>query len=676
MSEVENTKPTVKKTGWIRWSAIIPFSVFAAAFYLYFVMFFDLHMKRAIEWVGFKAVGAEVNVSDFKSSFIKGNVQISKIELTDADRPEFNAVELGSVRFDLNWDALLRLKFVVEELAVEGIQFSSKRSRPGKVAPPAPPSNEPSFAEKLAGKAADKLEKENQNNILGDTAQFLKTGKFDDQIQDLRSQLNSKKLFDELNVKWKSKQSEWGDNLKKLPNTAELNALKDRFSKIKYSDFKTPDELAASVKETDSLLKDIDSRNKQLTELRSQLDTDLKSIDADYKAIDAQVKKDIDTIKSRFKIPKIDAASFAKELFMSYLTPYMAKLDKYKAMAQKYLPPKYAKMVAGEKSKKEVDESIQPIPRAEGVTYEFPIKGGYPLLWIQKVKISSVSNAQVDYGDIKGLISDITTNQSQIGRPTKLKIDGEFRKLKINDISMDGVFDNTGADSVVKYKFAIGSYPVENLKLLDVKEGRIAVPTTTAAFESTGSIEGLKSFDLKLVNTFQDAHFDVSAADTTLQEVLKSTFAAINKFDVQVAAKGELKDLDLDIRSSLGGDLEASFNKLLQDKIRDANEKVQQAVNKEIEGLKAQLNTQVESIKGQAQNEIKKVQEQIEEQKKQAELKIAQAKKEFEDKANKAKKDAEEQANKAKKQAEDQAKSKLEQEAKKQADELKKKFKF
>ena len=661
-----NDNPLNKKNksqGPIRWNAIIPFLIISTLIYFYLVLFFDTHMKNAIEWVGYKALGTEVNIGQFKTSFIKGHVQISKIELTDGEQPEFNSLELGDIRFNLNWDALLRVKFVIEEIAVEGVQFMSKRKYPGKVAPPAPPSDEPSFADELQNKALNKLDKENQDNILGDTAQFLKTGKFDDQIKNVESQLASKKLLQEMNTKWTTKQTEWNSKLKTLPTGSELNAINERFSKVKLKDFTSLQELEASAKETDSIIKDINAKTAQIQNTKTELDTDLKSIDQDYKNIDLQIKKDIDTLKSRFKIPKIDAASFAKALFMNYLTPFTKKLDTYKAMAQKYLPPKYAKMLDGQKSETKIDDTIQPHPRTKGVSYEYPVKNGYPLFWIQKISLSSKSNVQADYGDFSGLISNITSNQNQIGKPTTAKIEGAFNQLKISGIQFNALLNNMGAESLIKFDFGINSYPLKEIKLLESKSGTISMPQTEARLITTGEILGFKNFDLKLENTFSNVNFQISSEDKTVDEILKNTLGSISKFNLQASIKGELKNLDIDIRSSLAGDLERSFQSLLQNKINEANEQLQKAVNGEIEKLKSQLNAQIASLKSQAENELKKIQAQVNEQKAQAESKIALAKKEFEDKTNKAKKDAE-----------DQAKNKIQQEGQKQVDDLKKKF--
>lgn len=656
---VANKRVKIKKPqGPIRWNAIIPFVILCALFYIYFFFFFDTHIRKAIEWGGYKALGTELNIGEFKSSFLKGNVQINKIELTDAQEPLFNSIELGSVRFDLNWDALLRLKLVVEEVAVEGVQFKSKRAHAGKVAPPPPPSesdNGPSFASQLQDKAVNKLEGDNKSNVLGDVAGFLKSGSADAQLKNLQGQMASKKLLEEMNTKWTQKKNEWDNRIKSLPTGKELNVLKDRFGKIKYKDFKTPQELEASLKEIDSVVKEVDSKNKQIQEIKTNLDADLKGLDQDYKNLDVQIKKDVDTLKSHFKIPKIDASSFAKALFMEYLTPVMQKVDRYKKLAEKYLPPKYAKKLNGEKVPVEKDDdTIQPHPREKGTSYEFPIAKGYPLFWIQKVKISSSSNARADYGDFKGLISDITSNQKQIGRPTALNINGDFKSMNVSGIKLNAELNNTKPESVVKFQFGIGSYPLTNLNLMQSKDGEISIPLSNTSVAASGEIVGFKNYDLKFKNEFKAVDFKVSTPDKTITEVLNQTLSVIKSFDLEATVKGELKNLDIDIRSSLGGDLQRSFENLLKAKIAEANEKLQKSINDEIGKLKAQLQSQTDGIKNQVQGEVNKVQSQVNDQKKLADDKMNQAKMDFEN----------------------QAKNKIQDEGKKQLEDLKKKFGF
>jgi len=641
-------KKNKKPKGPIRWNAIIPFAIFIFLIWAYFFFFFDTHMRKAIEWGGYKALGTELNIEEFKSSFIHGNVEIKKLEITDAAQPQFNSIELSSIRFDVNWDALLRLKIVVQEIAVEGIQFMSKRAHIGKVAPPEPPSNEPSFTQQLQEKALNKLEKDNQSNVLGDVSAFLKTGKWDDQVKNLESQMASKKMIEDLTTKWTAKRTEWDAKLKTLPTNTELQSFKTRFDSIKYKDFKTPQELDSSIKQFDALFKDVDAKNKQIQELKSQFDTDLKSIDADYKSVDAQVKKDVDTIKAKLKIPKIDAASFAKALFMQYLTPIMAKIDHYKALAEKYLPPKYSRMIkdAGKPKAKQVqakpedDDTIQPHPRAKGQVYEFPIKNGYPLFWIQKISISSKSNANADYGDFSGLIQNITSNQRQIGKTTTLDLKGDFKKMAVSGIHATAELNNLKEEPQADFAFNVASYPMLDLTLMNSKDGQISIPKSTASFASAGQTIGFKNYTLKLKTDFSNVSFNTNIADKTISEIINQTLKAINHFDVEANASGELKDLNFDIRSSLGTDLQASFENLLKTKIAEANAQLQKAVDAEIGKLKAQLTGQTDGLKNQANGEVAKVQKQLDDQKKQVDDRIATAKKDLENKAKKQLQDA------------------------------------
>lgn len=635
------TKKVAKRQGPIRWNAIIPFVIFSLMAYAYFHFFFDLHMKKAIEWGGYKALGTELNISEFKSSFIAGKVELSKIEVTHAVQPQFNSIELASVRFGVNWGALLRLKFVVDEIAAEGVQFMSKRASVGKVAPPEPADiNKPSFTQQLSDKAMNKLEKDNQSNVLSDISVFLKTGKWDEQIKNLEAELISKKMLEEVNKKWSTKKTEWDARVKTLPTSAELNSFKARFESIKSKDFKTPQELDTSVKQFDALIKDVDAKSKQIQDVKNQLDADLKGLDQDYKAIDAQVKKDIDSLKTRFKIPKIDAGSFAKSLFLSYLAPMMNKLDHYKALAEKYLPPKYANKISGKASEDAAPETIQPHARADGTDYEFPVPNGFPLFWIKKVSLSSSSNTNADYGDFSGLIENITSNQQQINKVTTLDIQGAFKKMNVSGIKINAELNNLQPEPIVKFIFNVGSFQMSNIELLKSKDSEISIPQASTSFASSGKTIGFKNYDLQMKSDFSNVAFKSSAADPTVAEVLTQTLKVISQFNVEATASGELSDLKMDIRSSLGSDLQRSFENLLKAKITEANEKLQLAINTELEKLKSQLTGQTDAIKNQANGEVNKVQKQVDDQKKLVDEKINSAKKDFEKQAQKQLQDA------------------------------------
>lgn len=649
----QKAKP-YKEGGLIRWSAVIPFFIVVALFALYFKLFFDAHMKAGLEWAGYKALGTEVNISKFESSFIKGNVAITGLEITSAEQPDFNSIELGSIRYDVNWDALLRLKFVVEEMAVENIQFMSKRKYRGKVAPPEPPSeNKPGLADEVKDKAIAKVDAKGKGNLLGDLSAFLQTGDYKAQLANIEATLKSKQMANDMKAKWAAKQIDWDAKVKTLPKESDFKAYKVKFDSIKVKDFKTPQELDASVKQFNALKSEVDASLKLVNDTKNAFNADLANIKTDYKALDDQIKADVASIKDRLKIPKIDAKQIATSIFMDYLTPYLRKLDKVNELAEKYLPPKYSKMVnenldsktllAGKKKKpveKEEDETIQPHPRAEGVTYEFPVLNGYPLFWIQNIKVSSKSNAQADFGDISGVITNIVSNQRQIGKQTEMHIAGDFKSKSIQGLKVDAYLNNLKEEPAAGVDFAVASYPLQAIELMKNKDGMIAMQQSSLAIEARAATVGFKTYDIGLNNTFNNVKFELGANQEVVEEILKNAFALLTSFDLKAQVKGELSNLDVDVESSLGRKLEEALGASIKAKVDELNKEIKVKIDNEIGKVKGDIEKQISTLtKGYVGN-ANETQAKLDAQKNIADEKIAAAKKDLENKAKSQVQDA------------------------------------
>lgn len=651
------TENNIKKQSIIRWNAVVPFFIVVVLVAVYFKLFFDTHMKSAIEWTGYKALGSEVNLASFESSFIKGNVALTGLQITSAEQPEYNSIELGSIRFDVNWDALLRLKFVVQEMAVENIQFMSKRKYRGKVAPPPPPAKESGLITQLQDKTMGKIEERGKNNLLGDLTAFLQTGDYKAQLANIESQLKSKNLANEYRTKWENKQADWDSKIKALPTEADFKNYKTRFESIKIKDFKSPQELDASVKQFNELKAEVDGKLKLVNETKNQFNADLAQIKKDYASLDEQIKADIASVKDHMKIPKLGAQQIAKSIFMDYLTPYLRKLDKINELANKYLPPKYSKMVnenldskallSGKKKKpvtKEDDETIQPHPRAEGVTYEFPVKNGYPLFWIQLIKVSSKSTAQADYGDLTGVIQNIVSNQRQIGKQTEMHISGDFKSKNISGLKLDAFLNNLKEEPAAGVDFAVASYPLQAIELVKNNDGSISMPSSSLSLAANASTVGFKSYDIGLTNIFNNVQFDLTAKEKIVEEILKNAFSQLQSFDLKAKAKGELSSLDVDVTSSLGGKLEDALSASVKQKIDELNNEIKAKIDNEIGKVKADIEKQINTLTKGYVGSTNETQNKLDAQKNIADEKIAQAKKDLE---NKAKGQLEEKGKKA-----------------------------
>ncbi|WP_413580559.1 TIGR03545 family protein [Bdellovibrio sp. HCB288] len=649
------TPPDVKmkkKKGIIRWGALIPFIIFCTVVGLYFHFFFDGHLRRAMEWSGYKALGAEVNIADLKTSFFNAHISIKGIEFTDAEKPTHNSLKIGEIRFGMLWDALLRVKFVINEAVVEQIEFGNQRSRPGKVAPPPPVSNEPGVlaveSDKLKTQAKKELDAQYGENVLGDVIAMLGGTDANVQLQKLQESLPSKAMIEKFDKDLKEKQTAWDARLKTLPQEKDIKALGDRLNKVQYKDFKNPQEIASSVQQLDGIYKEADGHYKQLQAVSNDLDKDLKALQAQYGDIEKQIKVDIKSLEQHFRIPQVDAKALTMAVFNRYLEPYKAKFFRYKSLAEKYLPPKFTKKGAN----KEEEVAIQPHPREEGISYEFGRPNSYPMFWAKRTAISSQAGLTPNSGNIKGEILDITSNQRLIGRPTIATVAGDFPAMEILGFLLRLSLDNRQDDSVIDYQFKVSSYAITGKDLVQSPDVKIAFNKANGELGIQGKLVGMKNLSVDFDNKFTKIDYNVSSTNNIADEILKAVFAGIPVVTLTANGQGDLPNVPLSINSNLGPELSKGFEKQIQAKVDEARKKIEAYVEQEIGKQKAEVEAQINQFKGQFEKEVKKAQEQLDSQKKQAESRIDTAKKD----------------------AENQGRKQLEKEGQKAVDELKKRF--
>lgn len=643
-----------KAKGPIRFEAVIPFTIIVVVTFVYFHFFFDHHIRSLIEYVGYHAVGAEVDVAHVETNFFKGNIRIQGIEVTDPAMPAQNLIKLGDIRFGIVWDGLLRARMVVEEMSVEQIEIGSARKRPGKVKPPEPPpkpDGKPSELEKKANelkdKALEQTEQQYSGNVLGDVASMLSgTSTAEDKGASIEGNLASKARMKEFEKAVADKQAVWNEKLKSLPGAQEISAIGERLGKVKTSGFSNPQEAVESVKAIEQIMKDADAQIKKVQNTSQELNADVKALDDGLKEIDALIKKDVAELENRFHIPKLDAKSLTMGLLRPYIQPYLEKINYYKALADKYVPPNLMK-----KNKGTPEEQLKPHPRAAGVTYEFGRKNSYPMFWIKKISVSSKPTSALT-AEMSGSITDITSNQTLIGKPTVIQFAGGFPGAEIRDVSSKVSIDDRGNESVIAGTFSIGSMPVGGKEFTNSPDAKIVMKTGVASVKSNFELKGLVNLDLSVNNTIHKVDYEIDSQNPQMLEILKTVFAGIPEITIDMKAEGKLPGFNLSLNSNLGPELEKGFRAQINKKIEELKAKLTAQVNETIGKERAKVEADINKIKSGAEEQIKKVTDQI----------------------NKQKSAADAKSNQAKKDSENQAKSKAEDAVKNAAEELKKKF--
>ncbi len=570
-----------KKQGPIRTGVVLPLTLTIAGIVLFSTFLLDSAIEKAIEFVGEKINGAEVNVASVETSFKDLSVVVSKVEVTDKTNPDFNKFQIGSLKFQMLWDALLRAKVVIETAEVNNILLNTKRSYKGYVLPPPPPGDDKKTQEML-----NKARKEFDGNVIGDLAGVL-SGDSIGAGKKIEGELESKKRFEALKVEVNQKEAQLKQTFSKLPKKDDLNKLQNRIKGINWNDLGNLTKAPKLLKEVDTIQKDINKTIKAYDGAQKQLNQSVTDVSQSYKEAEALVQKDIDNIGKRMKLPSLDPASIAKMLFGNELLSKVEEAKKYHTMAKKYMPPK-----------KEGKEAPLKRERGKGRDYRFGTPKSYPLFWLKRAKIDS----QNEQGMVQGLITDVTNNQRQINKLTEINVEADFPVMQLRDIDSKIVLDFM-QEPKANVNMSIGSYPVKDKALSDSEDAKFIIKTAKVRSDFKGVLKEERA-DFRLNNTFREIQYEVSAKSAGVNEVLQDVANNTQTLRLDAKARGRWDALKFEISSNLAKAIENSARSVVQAKIDKAKNKIKADVEAQIAGTKKEVNDKISKFKSEYTKQI------------------------------------------------------------------------
>jgi uncharacterized protein (TIGR03545 family) len=561
-----------KKKGPIRIEAILPVAVITGVTFLYFSYYFDRHLKSLFEYVGTQANGAEVNVASVHTSFLKASFKLNGLEVTDKERPTHNSLEIESIHFQYLWDALLRMKFVVEDASINNIQIAKPRKKPGFVIPPAPA--KPSKLDELQLQIMSQVKTQYSKNVLGDVISLLEGGDYKDQLEKIRDDLKSEARVKTMLADVKSKKEFWDERIKTLSDTKKLKTIEDEINQIsKQKNFL---EQAKGVQKLGDLLKEVDKQYKEIQSATKQLQGEVQQVASYPRELEALVKEDIDSLKNRFSIPEIDFKDMAMHLFAGQFAGHLVKARQYQALAQQYLP-----------EKKEAEEVVPP-KRAEGKSYDFPITKGYPLFWLKRAAISSKGTADSYSGNVSGELTNVTTSPKVIKKPVVLDIQGDFPATQVMGVKALITADFTRDVSKQTALLEVKSFPVSERLFVDESNLRFGFTNATGSSTITASLQQ-DLIQMSWNSTLNNPKFLIESKTKIAQEMISNILNSIPAVTINGSATGTFKDLKLKISSNLGDELAGGLKREVAAKISEAQSKINELVESKINQPKAEL---------------------------------------------------------------------------------------
>ena len=613
-SEPVKVKKVKGPPGPIRTGVVVPLLIIGLGTFLYFKFLFDANLRWVMEFAGTKINGAEVNVRDFRSSFLDGSFELSGLEVTDKENPATNILEIKTIASKLLWDGLLRGKFVIDNFAIKGISWQSPRKSPGKVLPvepEKPADNTPSAAGKIAGEAKsaalEEAQKEFKGNALGDLAAILEGGDTKEQLGEIRETLESEKYITGLEQELTTKQKMWEEKIKALPTKEEFESIAQKIKDTKLDS--NPLAAAKQLKEFKDDFNKLNQTVKLVKEGGKEITASVKMVESSIKKIDDLVEQDLKNLQTRFKIPSLDTKNLAQGLFGPFVLAKLGKSKKYLDMAREYLPPKKS---AAEKAKDELAKP-KPRPRARGVDYRFPKRGAYPLVWLKNIEISSEAPKDAQggtQGNLKGKGSNFTTDPQVVGKPMVLTIAGNFPGAKIYDMTFNAALNHHLPTANEEVTLSVGDYPISQFVLSKSEKLKFGLAQAHGVM-NVNLKHSEEMILMNIGNRFRKVDYLVESQNKKVAEILSSLLRGIPEITLDAMARGTWASLTWDFKSNLGEELASGLKREINERVGAAKEKLRKMLDdkigpkrKMIEGKYAQIKGKLDSLVGDREKQI------------------------------------------------------------------------
>jgi uncharacterized protein (TIGR03545 family) len=629
------TPKKVKNKGPIRFEAIVPICIILILIGTYFKYFFDSHLKKAIEFGATYAHGAEVNVGELRTLFLEPSLCIRNIEVTDKSEPQLNIIQIGEIKLELMWDALLRGKFVIPEASILGIQAKSPRKRPGKVRPPKE-SKGKSAVTLAAEETLNELQQKNESNVLGNVFALAGGSNYQDQLKTLEGEVRSQAKIKALNDELKLKEQEWKKRIDDLPDESEIKQLGKKIEGLKI-DTSSPQAIQASIKEVDQVFKEARVKYKDLESTKKLLDQDLKNYRNEYKGLEALIKQDIEGLANKLNIPSLDPNEINKMLLGSLVANQLGGLLKYQDMAREFMPSKYG-------SPKSERKELTPRERAQGVNYTFTKAKSYPRFWLKKAKISSISG-QGEAGDMEGQLLNVTNNPRHLGLPATFDFKGGFPKPQILDVQGNITIDHTTNEPTEHGFVSVGSFPVKKNTLTQSKDVSLGYNSAKGSSRIDFNMKD-RQIEINSRSVFTELDYFVTATDKNVERLLTNVTKDLDNLDLNIKAQGAWNKLRLNINSNLGDRLVRAIKGQIEAEIKKARQQVEQHVQGLIAGERAKLDKELGQLEQKLGVSLKSREDAVKSVEQTADNKKKEVKKEQQQKIDKAKDEVKDKAKK------------------------------
>ncbi len=529
---------------WIRWQGLIGFVVVVGAVMALWMLFIDGIVESVIEKTGTAIVSAEVDVKADVNLFPLG-VKLEELQVTNPEAPETNSFECSRIAFNLDTLNLLRSKVIINEMAVEGMRFNTKRKRPGRVTKKA--ETEKKAAEEKKTLFALPVE-------IPDIKTILKN-----------ESLESVQLIETTKADLQKKQADWQRRINEMPDKAKLDGYRARIDKLKKLPKGDVLGMAGQLGEARAIKRDLEQDIERVRQTRTAFTSDLAAAKNVVERAQQSPMNDVRRLRDKYSISPAGLANMSELLFGDQISSWIRTGLLWRNRIQP--------VVERAKAQKKDVAVVKPV-RGKGMDVRFKEYRPLPDFLIDRTAVSAETAA----GILAGTIRNITPDQNILGVPLTFAFTGE--KLQAaRSIALTGALNHINPlKQADRANFSMRGFKVKNFILSAHKELPIAMEEAFIDFDLDGSFTQALRANLKANINSARMNIGGDGSKNPFVAAVRSALSKVNNFSISADMAGTLENYKMTITSDLDRVLKSAVGSVVQEQGAKLEQQLKAAV--------------------------------------------------------------------------------------------------
>ncbi|NOY42576.1 MAG: TIGR03545 family protein [Planctomycetes bacterium] len=543
-----------------RWKYVVPRLILLLAVAAALRFGLDPTIRWAIVASGESAIGAKVELAEVKTSLRNGEVVFSNLAIANPSSPLRNLLQTEEAKLQIDINALLHKRFVVNDGTVKGIEFDTDRTTSGKLAETPDDANEgPSVFDPWLNSAGQFGEQwlDQLNGRLG---------------QGLVDQLESPKVAKELEQRWPQQYKEIRAQIDSLREQSK--SLEKQFREVRKNPLRNLQGLG-------QLQQQLATADAQLRSLQQQLTALPQQIEADRQAVLLARQRDEAFIRSQLQFTKIDGDSITQMLLGDATSQGLTAALDWIGWARRQIPSK---------------RNTLPASRGRGTTVIFG--QAKPQFWIKRLQLEGQAQTGGQPIHLVGSLTNATSAPQLVAEPTKLSLRSDEGRM----LAIDLTLDRRGETAIDHLQIACPQITLPGRTIGNAEKLAIQIAPSSATFHLDLTVTGNQ---LAGQIVFKQTEAQLSATSDSqknkrLIATLGQALDQIKQVEANVTLAGTLQKPGISLQSDLGNQLAAGINNSVKQLLEKQSQALLASTRKKVD---AQLE-RLAQARQQAQQEL------------------------------------------------------------------------